>query len=164
MRYVHPEFKKSSFNCPHSDCGAYALQRWFDIWTSERGHILNLSIAYCDHCRLYSLWHEKKLIYPPFKNVAPAHPDMPENIKIDYEEARSIFGESARSSAALLRLTIQKLCEHLNFSGDNINADIKAMVAQGLPLQVQQSLDIVRVIGNEQVHPGTLDVRDDPEI
>jgi hypothetical protein len=75
-----------------------------------------------------------------------------------------VFGASPRSSAALLRLAIQKLCKHLGFPGDNINADIKAMVGQGLAVQVQRALDIVRVIGNEQVHPGVLDVRDDPEM
>jgi hypothetical protein len=37
-------------------------------------------------------------------------------------------------------------------------------VNQGLPVRVQQSLDIVRVVGNNQVHPGVLDVRDDPSI
>ena len=37
------------------------------------------------------------------------------------------------------------------------------MAASDLPLQAQQSLDIVRVFGNEQIHSGTLDVRDDPE-
>jgi hypothetical protein len=30
-----------------------------------------------------------------------------------------------------------------------------------LPLKIQRSLDIVRVIGNESVHPGMLDLKDD---
>lgn len=34
-------------------------------------------------------------------------------------------------------------------------------MANGLPPKIQQSLDIVRVIGNNQVHPGQMDVRDD---
>lgn len=33
----------------------------------------------------------------------------------------------------------------------------------GLPPAVQQALDIVRVVGNESVHPGTIDVRDNTE-
>ncbi|MGL6466896.1 hypothetical protein ACSZNP_04605 [Aeromonas hydrophila] len=35
------------------------------------------------------------------------------------------------------------------------------MVKNGLSKLVQQSLDIVRVIGNESVHPGTIDLNDD---
>jgi hypothetical protein len=91
------------------------------------------------------------------------HPDTPDAIKEDYEEARSVFARSPRSSAALLRLTIQKICVHLGLPGKNLNDDIGELVNAGLPLEIQQSLDIVRVVGNNQVHPGTLDVRDDPE-
>jgi len=35
------------------------------------------------------------------------------------------------------------------------------MVADGLDVRVQKALDTVRVIGNEAVHPGQLDLRDD---
>lgn len=37
------------------------------------------------------------------------------------------------------------------------------MVALGLPPRVQPALDSVRVVGNEAVHPGTLDLKDDRE-
>lgn len=40
----------------------------------------------------------------------------------------------------------------------------KDLVNNGLDPLVQQMLDTVRVIGNEQVHPGQIDVRDDPEM
>lgn len=92
------------------------------------------------------------------------HPDIPEELKEDYEEARGVLAKSPRSSAALLRLCIQKLCAVLGEKGKNINDDIAELVKKGLPVPIQQALDIVRVIGNEQVHPGELDVRDDPEI
>jgi hypothetical protein len=37
-------------------------------------------------------------------------------------------------------------------------------VRKGLPVDVRQALDAVRVIGNEAVHPGQMDVSDDSVI
>jgi hypothetical protein len=92
------------------------------------------------------------------------HEDMPENVKIDYEEARDVFPYSSRSAAALLRLAVQRLCKELGEKGKNLDTDIGNLVAKGLPPHIQQALDIVRVIGNEAVHPGVINVRDNPEI
>jgi hypothetical protein len=64
----------------------------------------------------------------------------------------------------VLRLAIQKLCAILGGAGKNINEDIASLVRKGLPVQVQQALDAVRVIGNEAVHPGQVEVSDNPEI
>src|SRR6185437_4193903 len=82
----------------------------------------------------------------------------------DYDEATGVLQKSPRSAAALLRLCVQKLCKELGEPGENLNADIASLVRRGLAVEVQQALDIVRVIGNEQVHPGQLDIRDDPGI
>jgi len=96
--------------------------------------------------------------------IPEPNPSMPPEIVKDFDEAKKIFPFSARSSAALLRLAIQKLCKHLGQSGKDINSDIKALVKDGLLPHIQQALDIVRVIGNEAVHPGEINVRDNPEI
>jgi hypothetical protein len=101
------------------------------------------------------------MIYP-IVGVAPlANPDLPPDIKSDYDEARSISSMSPRGAAALLRLAIQKICIYLGGQGKDLNSDIAALVKKGLPEKVQKSLDTVRVIGNEALHPGQMDLRDD---
>ena len=125
----------------------------------------NLSAALCSHCQNYSLWltNHKSMIFP-ISGIAPLpNPDLPDEIFCDYMEARSISTLSPRGSAALLRLCIQKLCKHLGEAGKDINYDISQLVQKGLNPNIQKSLDIVRVIGNESVHPGTFDLRDDPD-
>jgi hypothetical protein len=38
---------------------------------------------------------------------------------------------------------------------------IRAMVSRGLPVTIPQALDSLRIIGNEAVHPGTMNIKDD---
>lgn len=100
------------------------------------------------------------MLYPTIGNAPPPNSDMPESVRKIYEEAASIMNKSPRGAAGLLRLAIQVLCEELGESGKNINGDIKALVAKGLPEAVQQSLDVVRVTGNNAVHPGQIETDD----
>lgn len=126
-----------------------------------RRRLRNCATSECFNCDKVSIWVLDKLMYPVVSNVLPANVDMPDDVRCDYEEAGTILNLSPRGAAALLRLAIQKLCKELGQPGENINADIKALVAAGLDKRVQQALDAVRVIGNSAVHPGIIDIRDD---
>ena len=106
----------------------------------------------------------EELIFPA-ANLAPApNPDLPPEVCGDYEEARAILSRSPRGAAALLRLAIQKLCIHLGEKGKHIDTDIASLVAKGLPASLQKAFNSVRVIGNDAVHPGVLDVKGDPAL
>jgi hypothetical protein len=124
----------------------------------------NIHLSQCYHCKKIAVWIHGNLIFPNRKIGVMPNQDLPDEILRDFEEARTILGLSPRGAAALLRLCIQKLCKHLGEKGKNIDDDIASLVKKGLNPLVQKSLDIVRVIGNEAVHPGVIDLNDDRDI
>ena len=172
MKFINPKYRTESFTCPH--CGVTSSQIW-PINTNvlyrsvePDGRVLNRSyqtqkyvLCKCTHCKDISIWTDEKMIYPLVGTVPQPNEDLPEDVKLDYLEARNIVNLSPRGAAALLRLGVQKLCIELGEKGDNINQDIKNLVSKGLPETMQQALDSVRVIGNNAVHPGQIDLKDD---
>lgn len=163
-KYYPPQFRQKQYHCPY--CHVYASQTWYDTYISIPNDWKKASFTatYCSHCNKLSYWYEQRLIVPAESPVEPPHQDLPEACLSDYEEARDIVARSPRGAVALLRLCLQKLMPHLGEAGKNINDDIKSLVAKGLPSLVQQALDVCRVVGNNAVHPGELDISDTPEI
>jgi hypothetical protein len=162
--YTPPQKDKSAFHCPQ--CRAFANHIWYSAIGVHHGSQLQMPgwrVSQCTHCSSMTVWQGDNMIYPDSSLAPLANPDLPSDIVADFEEARSIVQRSPRGAAALFRLCIQKLCVHLGESGKNTNADIASLVKKGLNPKVQKSLDIVRVIGNESVHPGTIDLRDQPQ-
>jgi len=104
------------------------------------------------------------MVVPDMEGVPYPNDDLIDDIKEDYMEARSVLSRSPRGAAALLRLALQKLCKQLGESGRDINSDIANLVKKGLRPSIQKALDIVRVTGNESVHPGVLDMKDNREV
>jgi hypothetical protein len=121
----------------------------------------NVFVSKCRSCGDLTLWRYDRILYPPTQYEIEPNEDLADEIKADFNEARAILDLSPRGAAALLRLCIQKLCKQLGQPGKHINSDIAALVKAGLAPKVQKALDFVRVIGNEAVHPGSIDLKDD---
>lgn len=165
MKYVRPTVFADSFTCPR--CGVYAEQLWWAIGLDRNSYTKMdqnvLRVARCRHCNGSSIWLIETMLTPDNGSAPFPNSSMPEAVRKLYEEAASISNKSPRGAAAILRLSIQLLCKELGEPGKNINDDIANLVKKGLPEIVQKSLDIVRVTGNDAVHPGQIDI-DDPEI
>jgi len=164
--YVTPEFEKEAFNCPH--CDAFAQQNWkpwLEQYSAKQYFSYGISKAECQACKDVSLWYKKKMVYPSLSTAPLPHPDIPEIIKADYNEARAILNHSPRGACALLRLVIQKLCDELVEGNQNLNQKIAELVKKGLPSQLQRAFDFVRITGNDAVHGlGEINIEDNPEI
>lgn len=130
----------------------------------RRPYVNNCNLSECYNCKEISVWVKDKIVYPNVKIEISPNPDLPEKIKQLFEESREIVDSSPKGAAALLRLCVQYLCIELGESGRNIDKDIGNLVSKGMNPMVQQALDVVRVIGNESVHPGSIDLNDNKDI
>lgn len=169
-KVVVPFFGGDKFNCPF--CGAFSKMHWTRLVSAFRAvqEYVGWSGAKGDCCGQLSVWRELRpegqtdrspvtagvMVYPRVLGLPMPHPELPEDVIADYMEAREIASASPRAAAALLRLCIEKLCAHLGGEGKSINHAIGDLVQKGLPVQVKQALDVVRVVGNNAVHAGQL--------
>lgn len=172
--FIEPEFNKRGFTC--FKCGAYSNHDWdktYINYTTGGFHsykqgddIRYISVCRCQQCGFISFWVEGQLLWPLKTNIELPIEEMPENIRELYEEARNIFDLSPKGACAILRLALQKLCNQIAEKPEDTKIDetIKYLVAKGLPPSLQKSMDTIRVIGNEAVHPGQINIDDNKNI
>ena len=162
-RYVAPRFGSKAFNCAH--CGVLAQHKSRKLLTDEGGHYesTEISMTMCTNCGKFILWDQQTQIYPFISNAPVPSPDMPDDVKEDFLEARNIHGISNKAAAALLRLAIKKLLVHLGEKGQNINTDINNLAQKGLAVNIQRALKTVRVTGEKSIIPGQIDSLDTEE-
>lgn len=173
--YIKPEKLLKSFTCPI--CGTLASMEWDEILIMYDGNnrfyfdkarntcgsgIVRVST--CNACNGYHIWYRDDMIYPVCSEIELPNDNMPEDVREIYLEARNIFKKSPRSSCALLRLGIQMLCDNLVEGNENLNGKIGHLVRDGLNEKIQRALDIIRVIGNNAVHPGQISVDDNIDV
>ena len=163
MKYVHPQKDLGAFTCPH--CHTLAqMEHSIHRFNSDQkvdfngliSHSNPITIYKCTNCGKKILWVNNDYIYPELQPIAPTI-DMPDSVKKLYEEAGLIYTKSPRAACGLLRLAIDRLCQELGETDRDINKNIAALVKRGLSVEVQQALDIVRVVGNKAVHPGQIE-------
>lgn len=123
----------------------------------------SLALSSCDSCSNFCLWVDKQMVYPKNISVEAPNSDMNQDIQDLYKEASLILVDSPKGATALLRLSLQKLLEQLGEKG-NMNQSIANLVQKGLSPKIQQALDIIRVVGNNAVHPGEINLDDNQEI
>lgn len=163
----------NGFVCPH--CNVFSAAHYNLVSSFTYNHLsYGVVKSECNSCRNVSIWiikdiyesSEEDLLFPrSAKNIEPANIDMPDDVKEIYQEASLILEISPRASAALSRLAIETLAsKHLNAGKGSLNDMIGNLVRNGLSSRIQRALDAVRVIGNEGVHPGQIDISDDKEI
>lgn len=172
---------KEYFECPH--CGIHSSQNFirFPDESGESDEYGTTWKAYfgfkCDKCKKTHIYtasinaYSDRDLYNPYiiyphdtipKDIPPVYKDLPEDIQNDYNEAALIFEVSPRGAAALLRLCIQKLCHNHFDKKIKIDAAIKQLNIGTSNKDFIKALDIVRVTGNEAVHPpGKMDLKDD---
>lgn len=171
-----PLEKASKFTCPYSDCRTFAVQHWgwpsgveyqYGPSTQSQRHlgvIPQIVFSLCEACGREAIYIGGRIARPAETDAPPPAVDLPSDCVGDYEEAGTVLPHSPRSAAALMRLVVQKLLPHLGATKKAIDAAIGELVANGkIKTQIQQALDTVRVIGNESVHPGEMDLKDDRE-
>ncbi len=105
------------------------------------------------------------VIYPHPIDVEVPNKDLDLEIQIDYQEAAQIYHISPRGACALLRLALEKLMDQVKVEGKDLNDKIgRLLVERRLEPFWQQNLDLMRVVGNNAVHGGNIDLKDDEGI
>ncbi|AQQ55568.1 DUF4145 domain-containing protein [Planococcus lenghuensis] len=190
-KFIPPTYGKSGFSCPH--CSVFSQQDWYEIEYNQHdmdyilsanlreknytsldapnngggsGYMINnlAAMSKCYTCDKPAFWIRGKIIYPKSPVAPLPNPDMPEDVAKVYREAREVSPLSPTASTALLRLALEKLLPQVGAKKSGIDTMIGELVGQGLPKEVEKALDSLRVIGNEAVHPGTIDLHDNQEV
>jgi hypothetical protein len=168
LRYERPDQHVTSFTCPH--CGTLAqfeddgdfMSRLVMDPRAPR-EVKRGACRRCRACRESVVFVNGAMVYPRRGLAPPASEDMPDEVRALYEEAATISADSPRAASALLRVAIEALVCSLSDEAQ-LNAAIGDLVRRELISQkVQRALDVVRVNGNDVLHPGQIDDDDSSE-
>ena len=162
-----PISNTKSFKCPH--CYCYSTMQYkevhftddpFMIEDGKKSYKTDVIVGRCDNCGGKIKWNDGPYVYP---NMPPeeANEDMPEPVLELYNEAGSILRLSPRAACALLRLAVERLCNLLGENKNILSENIASLAKKGLSDDIVKQLNLLRVVGNKALHPGTIDLNVD---
>lgn len=128
--------------------------------TTKQKFLLKNSSLFSVNKELSPQWGiaEQKIIYPQKINsmqIPAPSKYMPKDVKSMYNEAASVFDISPRSSAALIRLTLELLLKKylVNDGKKHPLNEMIGMLSPHAPSLVTEFMDLIRDKGNGEVHP-----------
>lgn len=178
-----PAVGRPRFECPH--CDAFAHQAWAplvvpgdeDPWEyldfyhehpdeesslmGGRTHIVSRwQCAQCQSCEDWSLWFNDAMIYPHARTGPAPHPEMPQSVRLLYQEAAAVAIASLRAGAAMARTVVERLIKEIDNDAPP-RANLETRIARLRPrvsTPLAQLLDVVRVTGNGALHSDDSDI------
>ena len=159
MKPIHiaPKMDIDAYTCPH--CGTKSQVHHCDVrWGNTDISRSYIFAQRCITCNNFIVWVKEILVYPKTNTGIPdPSNDMPGSVLELYNEAREIVNGSPRASCALLRVAVEKLCHGLGVKKQNLQQSIAALIKNNnLPFKIQKALEVVRIAGNDAVHPGQI--------
>lgn len=182
-KHIVPRYLVDVFTCPY--CDVTARQKWYGNDEAVSAHRVSVPgrkdrvlqfygsviaddaltewlFSKCENCGQIAVWHSDEIVYPFTCPVDEPNPDMPKSVKDRYIEASRVVALSPVSAAALLRLALQLLLKEVlqGESSGNIYQDIQKLKSRPIDSSLIKALDIIRISGNESVHPGDLNLNE----
>ncbi len=146
--------------CLH--CGVLAQHHIYS-WNHEYV-MARIKSLKCTNCGKPTIWFDSKVIFPTATSAPPACADMPQSVRDLYDEAASVVNASPRAAAALLRVATELLIKELTGGSGSLNDQIGNLVAKGLSIEIQKALDVLRIVGNNAVHSGQINLDDNEKV
>jgi len=157
-----PTYFKDKFICPI--CKLYVKHSWIQnvFERIQSNNSIKFSISKCSNCLNLMIWSadHKEIIFPKINQVEEPNVELNKDIKEIYIEAATILDESSRASAALLRLCLEKLLIQISIPGRTLNDMISNLIEKGVDENIRKACDLVRIHGNEAIHPGEINIKD----
>jgi len=107
----------------------------------------------CSSCLQSAVWRGSVMIFPAELTVPEAHPSMPEDARMLYEEARATLPVSRRAAAALARASLESLLREIEPGNKSKRLDeMLATMKTRFGDDLWQLLTALRVAGNDVLH------------